>query len=66
MIAALSFFKTNQTSTIINFNEFQNDWTNKTIKSFTVQEDKMTVSGTLKNGTTYQTVVPSLLHFYFY
>ena len=65
VIAALSFFKTNQTSKTINFNEFQNDWTNKTIKSFTVEEDKMLVSGTLKNGTTYETVVPSARLFQF-
>ncbi|WP_026882151.1 ATP-dependent zinc metalloprotease FtsH [Clostridium akagii] len=65
VIAALSLFKTNQTSKTINFNEFQNDWTNKTIKSFTVEEDKMLVSGTLKNGTTYETVVPSARLFQF-
>lgn len=65
MIAALSFFKTNQTPTIINFSKFQNDWTNKTIKSFTVEEDEMSVTGTLKNGTTYETVVPSARLFQF-
>ena len=59
IFAVFMFSKTNQTSTIINFNQFQNDWTNNTIKSFVVEEDQMSVSGTLKNGTTYKTVVPS-------
>jgi len=58
-IAALMFFKTNQTSTNINFNEFKSDWTNNTIKSFRIENDKMSVSGTLKDGTGYKTVVPS-------
>lgn len=65
IIAALMFFRTNQTSTIINFTEFQNDWTNNTIKSFLVQDDQMSVSGTLENGTTYETVVPSTRLFQF-
>ncbi|HEY5589015.1 MAG TPA: ATP-dependent metallopeptidase FtsH/Yme1/Tma family protein, partial [Candidatus Paceibacterota bacterium] len=59
IIAVFMIPKTNQTSTIINFNQFQNDWTNNTIKSFVVEADQMSVSGTLKNGTTYKTIVPS-------
>jgi len=54
-----------KTSTVINFNQFENDWTNNTIKSFVVQYDQMSVSGTLKNGTTYNTVVPSARLFQF-
>jgi cell division protease FtsH len=65
ILAALMLVRTNQTSTIINFNEFQNDWTNNTIKSFEVKDDHMSVSGTLKNGTTYETVVPSSRLFQF-
>lgn len=65
IISALMFFKTNQTSTNINFNQFQNDWTNNNIKSFEVQDDKMSVLGTLKDGTTYKTVVPSSRLFQF-
>ncbi|MBU3181435.1 ATP-dependent zinc metalloprotease FtsH [Clostridium psychrophilum] len=65
IIAVFMLAKTDQTSTIINFNQFQNDWTNNTIKSFVVQEDQMSVSGTLKNGTTYKTVVPSARLFQF-
>ncbi|HEY8893129.1 MAG TPA: ATP-dependent zinc metalloprotease FtsH [Clostridium sp.] len=65
VIAVFMLAKTDQTSTIINFNQFQNDWTNNTIKSFVVQEDQMTVSGTLKNGSTYKTIVPSARLFQF-
>jgi len=65
IIAIFMFAKTDQTSTIIDFNQFQNDWTNNTIKSFVVQEDQMTVSGTLKNGTSYKTIVPSARLFQF-
>ena len=64
-IAVFMLAKTDQTSTIINFNQFQNDWTNNTIKNFVVQEDQMTVSGTLKNGTAYKTIVPSARLFQF-
>ncbi|MGV8980639.1 ATP-dependent zinc metalloprotease FtsH [Clostridium sp.] len=52
-------------ATIINFDQFQNDWTNNNIKSFVVLDDEMSVSGTLKNGTTYNTVVPSVRLFQF-
>ena len=59
IIAAFMLVKPNQTTTIINFSEFQKDWTSNTIKSFLVQEDQMSVVGTLKNGTTYEVIVPS-------
>jgi len=65
IIAALMLVRTNQTSTIINFDQFQKNWTDNTIKSFQVKEDQMSVSGTLKNGTTYETVVPSARLFQF-
>jgi len=65
VIAVFMLAKTDQTSTIINFNQFQNDWTNNTIKSFVVHEDQMTVSGTLKNGSTYKTIVPTARLFQF-
>ena len=65
IFAALMLVRTNQTSTIINFDEFQKDWTNNTIKSFQVKEDQMSVSGTLKDGTAYETVVPSTRLFQF-
>ncbi|MBU3127983.1 ATP-dependent zinc metalloprotease FtsH [Clostridium tagluense] len=65
IIAVFMFSKTNQNSTIINFNQFQTNWTNNTIKSFVVEDDQMSVSGTLKNGTTYKTIVPSARLFQF-
>ena len=65
IIAVFTLSKPDQTSTIINFNQFQINWTNNTIKSFVVEDDQMSVSGTLKNGTTYKTVVPSARLFQF-
>ena len=65
ILAALMLVRTNQTSTIINFDQFQKNWTDNTIKSFQLKEDGMSVSGTLKNGTTYETVVPSARLFQF-
>jgi cell division protease FtsH len=65
IIAVFMFSKTDTTSTVIDFNQFQNNWTNNTIKSFVVEDDQMSVSGTLKNGTTYETIVPSTRLFQF-
>jgi len=65
IIALFMFPKANQTSTNINFDQFQNNWTNNTIKSFQVKDDEMSVSGTLKNGTTFTTIVPSARLFQF-
>jgi cell division protease FtsH len=59
IIAVFMFPKANKASTTISFNEFQNYWTSNTIKSFVVKDDQMSVSGTLSNGTTFKTVVPS-------
>jgi cell division protease FtsH len=58
-IAVYMFPKTDQTSTIISFDQFQNNWTNNTITSFAVKDDQMSVSGTLKDGSTFKTIVPS-------
>jgi len=65
IVAVFMLSKTDQKSTIINFNQFQSAWTNNTIKSFVVEVDQMSVSGTLKNGTTYKTIVPSARLFQF-
>ena len=65
LVAVFMLSKTDQKSTIINFNQFQSDWTSNTVKSFVVEVDQMTVSGTLKNGTTYKTIVPSARLFQF-
>ncbi|WP_097028552.1 ATP-dependent zinc metalloprotease FtsH [Clostridium peptidivorans] len=58
IFAALFLARTNESATTINFNQFQKHWINNEIKSFEVKEDKMTVVGSLKNGTQYETIVP--------
>ncbi len=59
IVAAMLLLKTNESSTSISFNDFQKYWLSNDIKSFQLREDKMTVQGSLKNGTAYETVVPS-------
>ncbi|MCT8977479.1 ATP-dependent zinc metalloprotease FtsH [Clostridium sp. CX1] len=59
ILAAMMLVRTNEGSTAISFNEFQKYWLDNNIKSFQVREDKMTVIGNLKDGTQYETVVPS-------
>ncbi len=65
VFAIFMFPKTGKTSTTISFDQFQTNWTNNTIKSFMVKDDEMSVSGTLKNGTTFETIVPSARLFEF-
>ncbi|MBU3112358.1 ATP-dependent zinc metalloprotease FtsH [Clostridium lacusfryxellense] len=65
IIAVFMIPKSSQTSTIINFNQFQTNWTSNTIKSFVVQVDQMSVTGTLKNGTSFKTIVPAARLFQF-
>ena len=59
IVAALLLVRTNESSTSISFNDFQKYWLSNDVKSFQLREDKMTVQGSLKNGTAYETVVPS-------
>ncbi|MBV4419730.1 ATP-dependent zinc metalloprotease FtsH [Clostridium tyrobutyricum] len=59
ILVALLLVRTNQSSTAISFNQFQKSWLSNNIKSFQLGEDKMTLRGSLKNGTQYETVVPS-------
>lgn len=59
ILAALMLVRTNESSTAISFNQFQKYWIDNNIKSFQVREDKMTIDGALKDGTRYETVVPS-------
>lgn len=59
ILAAMMLVRTNENSTAISFNEFQKYWLDNNIKSFQVREDKMTVIGNLKDGSQYETVVPS-------
>lgn len=59
IVSAVMLARTGDNSTVINFSEFQKSWIGNNVKSFQVKEDRMTVSGTLKDGTQYETVVPS-------
>jgi cell division protease FtsH len=59
LLAALMLNRTTETLTTMNFNDFQKNWISKNITTFQVSEDKMTVTGTLKDGTKFETVVPS-------
>ncbi|NEZ48001.1 ATP-dependent metallopeptidase FtsH/Yme1/Tma family protein [Clostridium niameyense] len=59
IFSALMLAKNSDTSRVVNFSEFQKYWVENNVKSFQVKEDKMTVVGTLKDGTQYETVVPS-------
>lgn len=59
ILSALMLVRNSENSTAISFNEFQKYWVDNNIKSFQLREDKMTVQGDLKNGTRYETVVPS-------
>jgi cell division protease FtsH len=59
LLAAVMLNRTTETITTLNFNDFQKNWTEKNITSFQVAEDAMTVTGTLKDGTKFETVVPS-------
>lgn len=59
ILSALWLVRTNENSTAISFSDFQKYWLSSDIKNFQLREDKMTVQGSLKNGTSYETVVPS-------
>lgn len=59
ILSALWLVRTNENSTAISFSDFQKYCLSSDIKNFQLREDKMTVQGSLKNGTSYETVVPS-------
>jgi cell division protease FtsH len=59
IIAAVALVGTGKTSNNIDFNRFQQYWLADNIKSFEVKEDRMTVDGKLKDGTDFETIVPS-------
>ena len=59
LLAAVMLNRTTETITTLNFNDFQKNWMEQNITSFQVAEDAMTVTGTLKDGTKFETVVPS-------
>lgn len=58
IFSALFLAKTNEPSTTIHFNQFQKHWINNEVKDFQVKEDRVTVSGTLKNGSQFEVFVP--------
>lgn len=59
IFGALAIAQTGKNVTPVNFNEFQKQWISNNIVSFRVSEDKMTVTGQYKDGTNYETIVPS-------
>ncbi|QAT41443.1 ATP-dependent zinc metalloprotease FtsH [Clostridium sp. JN-9] len=59
ILAATMLVRTNQNTSTINFNEFQKNWIDNKVTSIEIREDKMTVDGTLKDGTNFETIVPS-------
>lgn len=65
LLAASMLTRTNETLTTLNFNDFQTNWIDNNVKSFQVGQDEMTVTGTLKDGTKFETVVPSQRLFQF-
>lgn len=59
VLAALAWAETGKSGNSIAFNEFQKQWIDNNVNSIRVKEDKMTVEGTLKNGSSFITIVPS-------
>ncbi|ERI92503.1 cell division protease FtsH [Clostridiales bacterium oral taxon 876 str. F0540] len=59
IFGALAIAQTGRNVTPVNFNEFQKQWISNNIVSVRVSEDRMTVTGKYKDGTNYETVVPS-------
>lgn len=58
IFAALLLTKGTDTTKTIPFSEFENYWVNNDIKEISIKEDNMTVDGTLKNESKFQTIVP--------
>ncbi|MBU5486262.1 ATP-dependent zinc metalloprotease FtsH [Clostridium sp. MSJ-11] len=58
IFSALFLVRTNEPSKTIHFNQFQKHWINNEVKEFQVKEDRVTVSGTLKDGTQFEMFVP--------
>ncbi|MFL0252124.1 ATP-dependent zinc metalloprotease FtsH [Clostridium neuense] len=58
IVAVFALSQQGKSSNVISFNEFQKEYTQNNIKSFQMKDDKMTVDGKLKDGRTFETVVP--------
>lgn len=59
ILAALLLLRTNENTTTINFNDFQKAWIEKKVESINVKQDRMTVTGKMKGGSNFETIVPS-------
>lgn len=58
IFAALLLTKNSDNAKTIAFSEFKNYWVSDNIKSIEIKEDGMTVDGTLKDNTKFETIVP--------
>jgi cell division protease FtsH len=57
ILAALALVEGGKNSDIIPFSQFQKEWIADNVKSVEIGEDRMTVIGTLKNNSRFETVV---------
>jgi cell division protease FtsH len=58
ILAALAIVETGKTANQMSFDKFQKNWIEDNIKSVNVSEDRMTVTGKLKDDSPYETTVP--------
>lgn len=58
ILGALLLNRSSDVTRTINFSDFKNYWQDNQIKRIEVKEDKMTVEGTLKDDTKFETIVP--------
>lgn len=59
ILVAVAVNKNGATTTEIPFNQFQKEWISDNVKSISVKDDRMTVTGTLIKGGDFVTTVPS-------
>lgn len=57
-VSAYFMLQGTKTSNIIIFAQFQKEWNNDNIKTAEYREETYTLSGTLKDGTSYECIVP--------
>lgn len=58
IFAALLLTRNGENAKTISFSEFKNYWISDNVKSIEIKEDAMTVDGTLKDSTKFETIVP--------
>lgn len=66
ILAALALAESSKSGNAIGFDQFQKQWIDNNVKSIKVKDDRMTVEGTLKNGSSFVTIVPSERLFQFF